>query len=151
MPKKVVELFAGIGAIRKALTRKGIKANYQCVEVDAGVVSAYNAIHNEQNLPCDVLDYHLEDESVDLLFHGSPCQDFSMAGKQAGGELGSNTRSSLLWRTIEIIDSAKVKPKIVIWENVKNVLSNTHKPVFDKYLKAMENLGYSNTYKVIGV
>ena len=49
------------------------------------------------------------------------CQDFSLAGKQAGGDKDSGTRSSLMYETIRIVD--KLKPKYVIWENVKNIIS----------------------------
>lgn len=71
------------------------------------------------------------------------CQSFSIAGKQHGGEKDSGTRSSLLWNSVEIIRHCK--PKFVIWENVKNVLSAKHKPVFDAYVDEMKNIGY-NTY-----
>ena len=84
---------------------------------------------------------------VDLLTHGSPCQDFSIVGKGAGGDEGSNTRSSLMWNSVEIIK--RCKPKVVIWENVKNVLSKSNIHNFEKYLDSLENLGYTNHYKVL--
>ena len=43
----------------------------------------------------------------------------------------------------------KLKPKYVIWENVKNLLSKKHRHNFDAYLEAMENLGYTNFYRVL--
>lgn len=75
------------------------------------------------------------------------CQDFSLAGKQAGGDEGSGTRSSLMYETIRIVD--KLKPKYVVWENVKNLLSKKHRHNFDAYLKTMENLGYKSYYQVL--
>ncbi len=56
--------------------------------------------------------------------HGSPCQDFSIAGKQAGGDKGSGTRSSLLYETLRIVKD--IMPKYVVWENVKNLTSKKH-------------------------
>ena len=79
--------------------------------------------------------------------HGSPCQDFSLAGKQAGGDKDSGTRSSLMYETIRIVE--KLKPKYVIWENVKNLLSKKHRHNFDAYLEKMEQLGYTNYYQVL--
>lgn len=79
--------------------------------------------------------------------HGSPCQDFSLAGKQAGGDKDSGTRSSLMYETIRIVE--KLKPKYVIWENVKNLLSKKHRHNFDAYLETMEQLGYVNYYQVL--
>ena len=79
--------------------------------------------------------------------HGSPCQSFSLAGKQEGGDKGSGTRSSLMWETIRIVE--KLKPKYVIWENVKNLLSKKHKHNFEAYLEIMKQLGYTNYYQVL--
>lgn len=75
------------------------------------------------------------------------CQDFSVAGQQASGEKGSGTRSSLLWYTVEIV---RVKrPRLVMWENVPNVLSEKHLPVFIEYLKALTELGYGSTFNTL--
>ena len=75
------------------------------------------------------------------------CQDFSLAGKQAGGDKDSGTRSSLMYETIRIVE--KLKPKYVIWENVKNLLSKKHRHNFDAYLHTMKQLGYNNYYQVL--
>ena len=79
--------------------------------------------------------------------HGSPCQDFSIAGTQAGGDEKSGTRSSLMYETIRIVE--KLKPKYVIWENVKNILSKKHRHNFDSYISKLENLGYESYYQVL--
>lgn len=84
---------------------------------------------------------------IDLITHGSPCQDFSVAGLQAGGDKGSGTRSSLMWCTVDIVEA--VKPKYVIWENVKNLLGTKNRHNFDGYLEVMDKLGYNNYYKVL--
>ena len=75
------------------------------------------------------------------------CQDFSLAGLQKGGDKGTNTRSSLMWNTIDIVK--ETKPKVVVWENVKNLLSKKHRHNFDSYLQIMEELGYNNYYEVL--
>lgn len=75
------------------------------------------------------------------------CQDYSIAGKGEGGDKDSGTRSSLMWYAVEIVKHCK--PKYVIWENVKNVLSKKHKHNFEQYLKDLEDLGYTSYYKVL--
>ena len=75
------------------------------------------------------------------------CQDFSLAGLQAGGDEGSGTRSSLMYETIRIVE--KLKPKYVIWENVKNLISKKHKHNFDAYIERMSQLGYKSYYQVL--
>ena len=144
---KVLELFGGIGACSKALERLGIDyeiADY--VEIDKYAVKSFNAIHNTNFEPQDICEWD-KDIKVDLIMHGSPCQDFSLAGKQAGGDKDSGTRSSLMYETIRIVE--KLKPKYVIWENVKNLLSKKHRHNFEAYLETMEKLGYTNYYQVL--
>ena len=144
---KLLELFGGIGACSKALDRLGIDyeiADY--VEIDKYAVKSYNAIHNTNFEPQDIRSWD-KDIEVDLIMHGSPCQDFSLAGKQAGGDKDSGTRSSLMYETIRIIE--KLKPTYVVWENVKNLLSKKHIHNFNNYLKALEDLGYQNYYQVL--
>lgn len=98
---KVLSLFSGIGAFEKALERQGIE--YQLVnycEIDKYASKAYSLIHNvsqQMNLG-DITKINVEslNEDIDIITHGSPCQDYSVAGNQAGGDKGSNTRSSLM-------------------------------------------------------
>ena len=144
---KILELFGGIGACSSALTRLGIEyeiADY--VEIDKYAVKSYNAIHGTNFEPQDITTWD-KDIEVDLIMHGSPCQDFSLAGKQAGGDKDSGTRSSLMYETIRIVE--KLKPKYVVWENVKNLLSKKHFHNFNAYLETMEELGYKSYYQVL--
>ncbi len=90
------------------------------------------------------------DLKPDILIHGSPCQSFSVAGKQKGADEGSGTPSSLMWETIKIIRNFGVwRPRVVIWENVKNVLSRHMRHNFERYLSEMEKLGYVNSYAIL--
>ena len=144
---KILELFGGIGACSKALERLGIDYEIEdYVEIDKYAVKSFNAIHNTNFEPQDICEWN-KDIEVDFIMHGSPCQDFSLAGKQAGGDKDSGTRSSLMYETIRIVE--KLKPKYVVWENVKNLLSKKHRHNFDAYLETMENLGYTNYYQVL--
>lgn len=139
---KVLELFAGIGACSKALERLGIEHEIvDAVEIDKFAIASFNAIHGTNFPPQDITNWN-KDVKVDLIMHGSPCQDFSVAGKGAGGDEGSGTRSSLMYETLRIVE--KLRPKYVIWENVKNILSLKHVHNWDAYAKRMEELGYVN-------
>jgi len=145
----VVEFFGGIGAIRKALIRQNIPHKVlDYVEIDPFAVDSYNEMYDEHFEPQDISKWDKEfDEEVDLIMHGSPCQDFSLAGKQKGGDEGSGTRSSLMYETIRIVK--KLKPKYVIWENVKNIISKKHIHNFNNYLNIMDDVGYNNYYQIL--
>ncbi|WP_288868906.1 DNA cytosine methyltransferase [uncultured Parvimonas sp.] len=145
---KVVELFGGIGAIRKALERQ--KFDFKVVdyvENNKFAVDSYNALFNEEYYPSSVVRYEI-DMPCDFLFHGSPCQDFSIIGRRQGGKKDSKTRSSLLFETIRILKEMKYKPRWVIWENVKGALSEEYSS-FSFYLKEMEKLGYQNKFEIL--
>lgn len=144
---KLLELFGGIGACSRALDHLGIEYEIvDYVEIDKYAVQSYNAIHGTHFEPQDVTKWDKQLD-VDLIMHGSPCQDFSIAGKNMGGNEGSGTRSSLMYETIRIVSS--LKPKYVLWENVKNILSEKHIYNFHMYLDKMDELGYRNYYKVL--
>lgn len=147
---QILELFGGIGSPRCALRNLGIPVKaIDYVEIDEKAVRSYNAMFSEEleYKPQSVVGWNLK---PDILIHGSPCQDFSIAGKQKGADEGSETRSSLMWETIHIIQNmGEWKPKYVIWENVKNVLSKHMVANFKRYQSEMEKLGYSNSYEIL--
>lgn len=100
---KILELFGGIGSPRKALINLGIShKSIDYVEIDEKAVKSYNSIFRKELdfKPQTVIKWNLK---PDILIHGSPCQDFSIAGKQKGADKNSQTRSSLMWETINII------------------------------------------------
>ena len=145
---RIIELFAGIGACSKALENIGIDLEIvDAVEIDKYAMKSFNAIHGTNFDVQDIKKYNKYYNDIDIITHGSPCQDFSIAGKQAGGDIDSGTRSSLMYETIRIV--GEIRPKYVLWENVKNVLSKKHKHNFDNYINTMNVLGYNSYYRVL--
>ena len=148
---RLLSLFSGIGAPEKALKKAGIPFELVAYcEIDKYASKSYSLLHNvleSMNLGDITKIVPEELPDFDMVFHGSPCQSFSVAGRGEGGEKGSGTRSSLLWNTVEIV---RVKrPKFVLWENVPNVLSEKHLPVFKAYLEALADLGYESTFDTL--
>lgn len=149
-PVQILELFGGIGSSRCALRNLGIPTKaIDYVEIDEKAVRSYNNMFSEE-LPYktqSVVGWNLK---PDILIHGSPCQDFSIAGHQRGADEGSETRSSLMWETIHIIEQmGQWKPQYIIWENVKNVKSKHMIANFVRYQKELEQMGYTNNYEVL--
>lgn len=147
---KILELFGGIGSPRCALRNIGIPVKaIDYVEIDEKAVRSYNAMFANE-LPYktqSVVGWNLK---PDILIHGSPCQDFSIAGKQKGADEGSKTRSSLMWETIHIIQQMGVwKPRYVIWENVKNVRSKYMVHNHNRYMAEMAKMGYTSSYELL--
>ena len=80
---------------------------------------------------------HYKDK-IDLLVGGSPCQSFSLVGKQRGL---SDTRGTLFYEFARIV--SEVQPKVFIYENVKAVLSNDNGNTWETMKKVFDELGYS--------
>lgn len=160
---KILELFGGIGSPRCALRNIGIPTkSIDYVEIDESAVRSYNAMFKSEAeyKTQSVVGWNLK---PDILIHGSPCQDISIAGHQGkqtkeggrinrgkGADKGSGTRSSLMWETIHIIEQmGEWKPKVVIWENVENVTSKHTRANFNEYIAEMERLGYTSNYETL--
>ena len=145
---KVLELFGGYGSQALALENLGIDFKSDLCEIDKYAIQAYNQLHGETHNWGDICKI---DETklpyYDLITYSSPCQDFSVAGKQAGGDKGSGTRSSLLWECERIIRA--VKPKYLLMENVKNLVGKKHIHNFTAWLRTLESMGYKNWWKVL--
>lgn len=143
---RVLELFAGIGALSKALERLGIDYEIvDAVEIDKYAVKSFNAIHNTNFEPQDITQWN-KDIEVDLICGGFPCQDISLAGQQKGIIKGE-TRSGLMYEMMRIIH--KLKPKYVITENVRNLLSDKFRPQLEEYLCFLNDNGYKVTMDML--
>lgn len=148
---RVATFFSGYDSQCMALDRLGI--DYELVawsEIDKYAIQAHNAVYPQwadRNFG-DITKINPEElPDFDLMTYSSPCQDFSNAGKQAGGEKGSGTRSSLLWCCEEII---RVKrPKFLLMENVKALVSKKFLPLFLKWDETLLSMGYTNYTKVL--
>lgn len=147
---QILELFGGIGSPRCALRNIGVPVkSIDYVEIDQAAVRSYNAIFRNElpYKPSSLVGWNLK---PDILIHGSPCQDISIAGHQLGADEGSETRSSLMWETIKIIQSMGVwKPRIVIWENVKAVTGKRMLKNYLRYIEEMNKLGYISNNEVL--
>lgn len=143
---KVLELFAGIGAFTQALKRLDIEHEIvDAVEIDKYAMKSYNAINGTDFETQDITTWD-KDLDVDFICGGFPCQDISVAGKQAGIIKGE-TRSGLMFEMMRIIE--KTNPKYVLAENVKNIISDRHRPQLELFLEFLSGLGYKVTMDVM--
>ncbi|WP_295137202.1 DNA (cytosine-5-)-methyltransferase [uncultured Catenibacterium sp.] len=147
----VNELFAGIGAFRKALIRLGIPHEIVGIsEIDKYAIKSYNAIYGDTRNYGDIskvekLDY------ADLWTYGFPCQDISVAG-QLKGIVKGETRSGLLYEVQRLLAQAQsddALPKYLIMENVKNLVSKKFRVDFDSWLEWLDQLGYNSYWQVL--
>lgn len=83
-------------------------------------------------------------KDIDLFVGGSPCQSFSLVGKQRG--LG-DTRGTLFYEYARLVD--EIKPKVFIYENVKAILSNDGGQTWKTMTKIFDDLGYKWQYQIL--
>ena len=87
----------------------------------------------------------------DFQTYSFPCQDISVAGKQAGIEKGK-TRSGLLYEVERLLETAVNngnQPKYLLLENVKNLVGKKFKPQFDEWISRLDELGYNTYWQVV--
>jgi len=84
------------------------------------------------------------EQPIDLLVGGTPCQSFSVAGLRKGL---ADPRGNLMLTFLSIAD--KRRPKWIVWENVPGVLSSNGGRDFGTFLGALGELGYGFAYRVL--
>jgi DNA (cytosine-5-)-methyltransferase len=142
-----VDLFAGVGMARMGMEQAGFKCVYTC-EFDKHKRKEYEIIHGNIPEGCDIRDVRAADiPRADVWFFGAPCQDFSLAGLRKG--LGGD-RSSLIGEVFKLIEEkAEDKPKWLVYENVKGMLSSNNGWDFLSILLAMDGLGYDVEWQTL--
>lgn len=119
-----IDFFAGIGGFHSGFEKAGMKCIGWC-EFDKYAKKSYRAIYDTEGLwfKDDVRKVRgWELPRATIWTFGFPCQDVSIAGKQKGIKRG--TRSGLFFEIMRLIDEAEEnKPRWIIAENVKNLLS----------------------------
>ena len=150
-PLRVFTTFSGYDSQCLALKKAGIP--FELVgwsEIEKRAIDAHNILfpqYSDKNYGdiCKIDWSQVPD--FDFFTYSSPCQSFSIAGLKQGGEEGSGTKSSLLWECKKAIEIKR--PKYLMLENVKNLVSNKFKPTFDKWVSYLDSLGYTSYWKVL--
>ena len=144
---RVFEAFSGYGSQSIALRNIGVPYEVVAIsEIDKYAIKAYEAIHGSTYNMGDISKINVEDiPKHDLFTYSFPCQDISVAGKQAG--ITEGTRSGLLYECQKIIEHCK--PKYLLLENVKNLVGKKFKVQFEEWLSYLESLGYTNYWQVL--
>lgn len=154
-PLKVIELFSGIGSQRSALEKAGIPHKVVAIsEIDKFALKSYNEMYNhclDSGETINLGDITKIDPNdapdCDFMSYSFPCTDLSIAGRQQGMDMNSGTRSSLLWECERLIKAKK--PKYLMLENVKMLVSKKFKPQFDIWLQKLSDIGYNTYWKVL--
>ncbi|AZA51386.1 DNA cytosine methyltransferase [Chryseobacterium carnipullorum] len=134
----ILELFSGIGGFSKGFEDAGFEIkNHYFSEIDKHAIANYK--HNFPNAKFigSVVDISGRDfTGVDIITFGSPCQDFSLAGKREGMD---GQRSVLILEAIRLV--TELRPSVFIWENVKGAFSSNSGADFWGILQAFANIG----------
>ena len=143
---KLIELFSGIGAQTQAL--KNIEVDHEVVgvsDIDKFAHQSYEAIHGPTKNFGDICEIK-ELPEADMWTYSFPCQDLSVAGKQAG--INEGTRSGLLYEVERLLETSH-RPKYLVLENVANLVGEKHLPDFNRWLDRLDEFGYNTYWKII--
>jgi len=132
-----LDLFSGIGGFSLGLKKVfNIKHTYFS-EIDKYAIDVYKHNFKNSTYVKSVTDVRGRDlPRIDIITFGSPCQDFSLAGKRKG--MGGE-RSSLITEAIRLIKECR--PSFFIWENVKGTFSSNSGEDFWAIIQAFTNIG----------
>ena len=143
---KTIDLFAGIGGIRRGYELTGRFKNVLSAEIDKYACIAYQSLYGENpynDVTSDDFKKIVSSTSYDVLLGGFPCQAFSIAGLKSGFE--DETRGTLFFDIAKILSMSK--PKAFMLENVEGLLKHDKGRTFNVIMKTLDELGYH----VVGV
>lgn len=134
----LLDLFSGIGGFHKGLEEAGFKFEWVGhSDIDKYANAVYQHNFKGAKYLGSVTTIQPEDlPKVDIITFGSPCQDFSLAGKRLGMQ---GDRSSLITEAIRLISACR--PSVFIWENVKGTFSSNYGADFWAIIKAFTDIG----------
>lgn len=142
---KIVDLFAGIGGIRRGFENAFGKKNIMCVmssEWDKYAVQTYLANYPNETVRGDLTKIDENDvPDHNILMAGFPCQPFSQAGLKKGFD---DTRGTLFFDILRIL--RKKKPDVVLLENVKRLKSHDKGKTLEVIKSSLIEIGYENMY-----
>lgn len=150
MNLRFIDLFAGIGGIRKGLELAAIEAGYTPICVFTSEIKPYALDVLKQNHPNEEIVGDITKVEAatipdfDILCAGFPCQAFSAAGNRLGF---ADTRGTLFF-DVERILLAK-KPKGFILENVEGLVNHDGGKTLKTILKHLKAIGYKVSYAVL--
>lgn len=144
---KCASFFAGVGGIDKGFEATNYFNIIYANEMDPYPIKTY-----ELNFPIKVDCRDINDISpqeipdFDIMIAGFPCQAFSVAGNRKGfnDEKGRGTLFFELLRILKV-----KKPKVLFFENVKNLVGHDGGNTFSIIINALKNEGYYLKYSVL--
>lgn len=140
---RFIDLFAGIGGFRMAAQRAGGECVFSS-EFNPHAQAVYEKNYGDYPFG-DIKDIPAHDVPAhDLLTAGFPCQPFSISGKMKGFE---DTRGTLIYEVFRI--AAEKKPRVILLENVKQLVYHDKGNTLSTILKGLANLGYKAAWKVL--
>jgi DNA (cytosine-5)-methyltransferase 1 len=132
-----LDLFSGIGGFHLGFEKAGYKVKSYFSEIDKHAIAVYKHQFKDSIYAGSVVDIRGNElPRIDLITFGSPCQDFSLAGKRAGL---AGDRSGLILEAIRLI--RECRPSVFIWENVKGSFSSNDGRDFAAILQEFTNIG----------
>lgn len=143
----IASFFAGVGGIDLGFELTKQARTIYANEIDPYPIQTFEAnfpIKVDQRDICDVK--ASEVPNIDIILGGFPCQAFSIAGYRKGFE-DEKGRGTLFFEILRIIKAKK--PKAILLENVKNLVSHDNGNTFRVILEALKDAGYHVRYAVL--
>lgn len=129
---------------KKAFVDELYKDKEKQNQVKKSYLANYDLSERHFHWNVSFLDGNEYKDKVDLFVGGSPCQSFSLVGKQRGLE---DTRGTLFYEYARLVK--EIRPKVFIYENVKAVLSNDDGKTWETMQQVFTSLDYTWKYQIL--
>jgi DNA (cytosine-5)-methyltransferase 1 len=142
-PIKMFEAFSGIGT--QAMALKKLNIPYEIIgysEIDKYAIESYKAIHGNDIKNYGDITKMTSIPQCDIFTWSFPCTDLSKAGRQKG--MTKDTRSGLVYDVLRLVRDTKDKPKVLIMENVVDLIQYHFSRQFREIQLELEGYGYKN-------
>ncbi len=153
MKFRVLDLFCGAGGFSAGLdkldefeTRIGVDFDKYAIETFSKNFTNSIAIHGDitkREIKDKIIEKAIE-EDINMIVGGPPCQGFSLKGKNLGLD---DPRNFLFLEYFELVK--EIRPKVIVIENVKNLLSSEDGFFINQIKDKFKELGYIINYDVL--
>lgn len=151
----IVSLFAGAGGLDEGFKQSGWNIDL-AIEIDSDACLTYKSNHQNtivwnrdiKTVSGSEIKSIIGEKKI-ILLGGSPCQSFSIFQDELLGKKGiKDERGQLIFEYLRLVE--ELNPEIIVFENVKNLISDEHLPAFNLFLNRLrKSVGLIMHYRIM--
>lgn len=147
---RLIDLFSGCGGISKGFLMTGRIDVVGAIDFEQGACDTFKLNFPDANVICgDINNISVEStgfKNIDIIVGGPPCQGFSGLNRWEKDK-DNDPRNKLFLQYLRFVD--EIKPKVLLIENVRQILTSNKGYVIDTVKEFLEERGYNISYSIL--